>query len=88
MDPYILQVMIFVIVILVVVGGFAMLFPLTRQLTAILEKRYLDDGAEDANADEVAALRRAVHALRGEVEQIGERQDFTEKLLEGPKSED
>ena len=31
---------------------------------------------------------RAVHALRGEVEQIGERQDFTEKLLEGPKSED
>lgn len=88
MDPYILQVMIFVIVILVVVGGFAMLFPLTRQLTAILEKRYLDDGAEDANADEVAALRRAVHALRGEVEQIGERQDFTEKLLEGSKSED
>ncbi len=88
MDPYILQVMIFVVVILVLVGGFAMLFPLTRQLTAILEKRYLDDGAEDANADEVAALRRAVHALRGEVEQIGERQDFTEKLLEGPKSED
>lgn len=88
MDPYILQVMIFVVVILVVVGGFAMLFPLTRQLTAILEKRYLDDGAEDANADEVAALRRAVHALRGEVEQIGERQDFTEKLLEGSKSED
>ncbi len=88
MDPYILQVMIFVIVILVVVGGFAMLFPLTRQLTAILEKRYLDDGAEGANADEVAALRRAVHALRGEVEQIGERQDFTEKLLERPKSED
>jgi hypothetical protein len=88
MDPYILQVMIFVIVILVVVGGFAMLFPLTRQLTAILEKRYLDDGAEGSNADEVAALRRAVHALRGEVEQIGERQDFTEKLLERPKSED
>jgi hypothetical protein len=88
MDPYILQVMIFVIVILVVVGGFAMLFPLTRQLTAILEKRYLDDGAEGSNADEVAALRRAVHALRGEGEQIGERQDFTEKLLERPKSED
>ena len=88
MDPFILQVMIFVVVILVVVGGFAMLFPLTRQLTAILEKRYLDDGAEGANADEVTALRRAVHALRGEVEQIGERQDFTEKLLERPKSED
>ena len=37
---------------------------------------------------EVAALRRAVHTLREEVEQIGERQDFTEKLLERPKSEE
>ena len=88
MDPYILQVMIFVVVLVVLVGGFVMLFPLTRQLTAILEKRYLKEGAEGADSDEVAALRRAVHALREEVEQIGERQDFTEKLLEGPKSED
>ena len=88
MDPFILQVMIFVIVILVLVGGFALLFPLMSRLVAVLEKRYLKDGAEGADADEVAALRRAVHALREEVEQIGERQDFTEKLLEGPKSED
>ena len=88
MDPFILQVMIFVVVLIVLVGGFAMLFPLTSRLAAILEKRYLEDGAEGVDSDEVAALRRAVHTLRGEVEQIGERQDFTEKLLEGPKSED
>ena len=88
MDPFILQVMIFVLVVLALIGGFALLFPLTRQLAAVLEKRYLGDDVEGADADEVAALRRAVHALRGEVEQIGERQDFTEKLLEGPKSED
>lgn len=88
MDIFILQVMIFSIAVLVLVGGFVLLYPLTRRLAEVLEKRYLEDGAEGANADEVAALRRAVHALRGEVEQIGERQDFTEKLLEGPKSED
>ncbi len=88
MDPFILQVMIFVIVLVVLVGGFALLFPLTSRLAAVLERRYLQDGAEGADADEVAALRRAVHALRGEVEEIGERQDFTEKLLERPKSED
>ncbi len=88
MDPFILQAMIFAIVVLVLVGGFALLFPLTRRLAAVLEKRYLEDDAGGAEEDEVAALRRAVDALRGEVEQIGERQDFTEKLLEGPKSED
>ncbi len=88
MDPFILQVMIFVLVVLALIGGFALLFPLTSRLASILEKRYLEDGAGSAEADEVAALRRAVDALRGEVEQIGERQDFTEKLLEGPKSED
>ena len=88
MDPFILQVMIFVVVLVVLVGGFALLFPLTSRLAAILEKRYLGDDVEGADGDEVAALRRAVHVLRGEVEQIGERQDFTEKLLEGPKSED
>ena len=88
MDPFILQVMIFVVVLVVLVGGFGLLFPLTSRLAAILEKRYLTDGAEGADPDEVAALRRAVQALRGEVEQIGERQDFTEKLLERPKSED
>ncbi len=88
MDPVILAGMIFSLVVLLLVGGFTLLFPLTRRLAAVLEKRYLTDGAEDANAEEVAALRRAVHALRGEVEQIGERQDFTEKLLERPRSED
>ena len=88
MDPFILQVMIFVLGVLTLVGGFVLLFPLTRQLAAVLEKRYLGDGAEGADADEVAALRRAVHALQGEVEQISERQDVTEKVLEGPKSED
>ncbi len=88
MDPVILAGMIFSLVVLLLVGGFTLLFPLTRRLAAVLEKRYLTDGAEGTNAEEVAALRRAVHALRREVEQIGERQDFTEKLLERPRSED
>ena len=88
MDPIILGGMIFSVVVLLLIGGFTLLFPLTRRLTAVLEKRYLEDDAKGANADEVAALRRAVDTLREEVEQIGERQDFTEKFLERPKSEE
>jgi len=88
MDPFILQVMIFVIVIIVLVGGFTLLFPLTRRLAEVLEKLYLKNGAEGTDADEVAALRGAVQALTDDVESLIERQDFTERLLEGPRHED
>ena len=79
--------MIFSIVVIVLVGGFTLLFPLTRQLGKVLEK-YLEDGTDGTNAEEVAALRRAVQALTGDVERLSERQDFTERLLEGPRPED
>ena len=88
MDPFILQVMVFVIILVVVVGGFTMLFPLTRRLAEVLEKLYLKEGAEGTDAEEVAALRRAVQALTGDVERLSERQDFTERLLESPRPED
>ncbi len=63
-------------------------FPLTRQLGKVLEKKYLEDGTGGTNAQEVAELRRAVQALTGDVERLSERQDFTERLLEGPRPED
>lgn len=88
MDPLILGSMIFSILVLVLVGGFTLLYPLTRRLAEVLEKRYLGDGAGGANADQVAALRRAVQALRGDVERLGEQQDFTERLLDRPRPED
>ena len=88
MDPFILQAMIFSIIVIVLLAGFALLFPLTRQLGKVLEKKYLEDGTGGTNAQEVAALRRAVQALTGDVERLSERQDFTEKLLEGPRPED
>ncbi len=87
MDPFILQAMIFSIIVIVLLGGFTLLFPLTRQLGKVLEK-YLEDGTGGTNAEEVAALRRAVQALTGDVERLSERQDFTERLLEGPRPED
>ena len=76
------------IVVIVLLGGFTLLFPLTRQLGKVLEKKYLEDGTDGTNAEEVAALRRAVQALTGDVERLSEGQDFTEKLLEGPRPED
>jgi hypothetical protein len=88
MDPFILQGMIFSIVVIVLLGGYALLYPLTRQLGKVLEKKLLEDGTGGTNPEEIAALRRAVEALTGDVERLSERQDFTERLLEGPRPED
>ncbi len=88
MDPFLLQAMIFSIVVIVLLGGFTLLFPLTRQLGKILDKKYLEDGTDGTNAEEVAALRRAVQALTGDVKRLSEQQEFTEKLLERPRPED
>jgi hypothetical protein len=85
MDPVILAGMIFSIVVLLLIGGFILVFPLTRQLGAYLEKRMLNEGPlEDADA-RTQDLARAVEALRDEVARLSERQDFTERLLERPR---
>lgn len=88
MDPLILASMIFCLVVLGLSGGFVLLFPMTRRLAEVLEKRYLGDGAGGASEEQVAALREVVRALRGEVERLGEQQLFTEKLLERPRAQE
>lgn len=86
MDPLILGAMIFTLVVLAMVGGFILVFPLTRRLADLLEQRMLAARDGDRHA-EVEALRRAVAALRDDVARLAERQDFTERLLERPDEE-
>ena len=65
MDPLIIGSMIFTIIVLVLVGGFALLYPLTRRLAEVLEKRYLADGSEGANSDEDRLCTRSRVRLWG-----------------------
>jgi hypothetical protein len=83
MDPVILAGMIFSVVVIMLIGGFVLLFPLTRQLGAYLEKRMLAENSE-ASRGQLAQLARAVENLGDEVARLSDRQDFTERLLEGP----
>jgi hypothetical protein len=75
--------MIFTLVVLVMIGGFILLFPLSRQLVTLLHRR-LEKGDAPAQEGQVAALTRAVESLRDEVARLSERQEFTERLLERP----
>ena len=84
MDPAIVPMMVFTVVVLLLIGGFILLLPLTRRLGAFLEHRMLAEDRAKQSAD-VEALAKAVDALRDEVERLSDRQDFTEKLLERPR---
>jgi hypothetical protein len=77
--------MLFTLVAGAMVGGFVLLFPITRRLGAYLEQR-LDanrsaDELQEPQLREMRDLKEAVFALQNGVERIAERQEFTEKLL-------
>jgi len=85
MDAAMVPMMIFTVVVLMLIGGFILLLPLARRLGALVEHRMLSESEAAAGAD-VEALARAVETLREEVERLAERQEFTEKLLDRPRT--
>lgn len=75
--------MVFILLVLMLIGGFILLLPLTRRLGAYLEQR-LEQGKAGATNPEIRQLRAAVGALQAEIERLAERQEFTESLLASP----
>ncbi len=86
MDPELIPMMIFTIIVLGMAGGFILLFPITRTLGRYLDYRMTQKaGLESTERMEV--LLRAVESLRDDVARLAERQDFTERLLERPRDD-
>lgn len=86
MDPELIPMMIFTIIVLGMAGGFILLFPITRTLGRYLEFR-MTQKVRVEDQERMELLLRAVESLRDDVARLAERQDFTEKLLERPKGE-
>ncbi|HEX7050550.1 MAG TPA: hypothetical protein VF188_10140 [Longimicrobiales bacterium] len=82
MDETALAGMIFTLLLAMIVGGFILLFPLSRRLAAVLEQRLREQRAEP-DPEGLEALRNAVHALEAEVHALVERQAFVDSLLAG-----
>jgi len=80
MDPAMLPMMVFTIIVIVLIGGFILLLPVTRRLGQFLEYR-MSDKRRIEEAEDRERLLRAIEALREDVVRLAERQDFTEKLL-------
>ncbi len=85
MDPVIPAAMVFTVVILALVSGTILLFPVTRRLGAALEQ-YLAAGNDQQRRLRDERVMDELQALRSEVQALGERQDFVERLLEAPKT--
>lgn len=82
LDPVIAAGMIFALLMVLLIGGFIVLFPVTSRLGKALET-YLEARKEEGgNPEEVVRLRRELRALRERVESMTEKQAFVEELLQ------
>lgn len=75
--------MLFVLMIIAMVAGVILLLPITLRLGKVLESKLKQgDRGDDDYLPDAQQLRNAVRALQAELEQLSERQAFTESLLD------
>jgi hypothetical protein len=82
MDPVIVASMIFTLVVLLMIGGFITLLPITRRLGTLIEAKIREKNVSREEPD-LTPLLDAVRSLEAEVRRMNERQEFTESLLAG-----
>jgi hypothetical protein len=74
--------MVFTLVLALVVGGFVLLYPLSKRLGVLLEEKVRQQkGGIGISQHDVQALREKVDALEVELRVSVERQQFVEQLL-------
>ena len=87
MDPELIPMMIFTVIVLAMFGGFILLLPITRRLGKFLEYR-MTERTQLMEHEERDRLLRAIESLRDDVARLAERQEFTERLLDKPPSKE
>lgn len=70
--------LVFSLLVIIIVGGGILLFPITRRLGRLLERRL---EVEALPGDELRHLRESMRTLSKQLETLQERQDFTDRLL-------
>lgn len=96
-DPVIVLGMIFSIVVLLIIGGFIVSFPLFRRLGKLVDEWVRSRQQERLQKQDVHGVEEGLSELRGRLsamedrlELLAERQEFTESLLQSgePKLEE
>lgn len=88
-DPFIAMSMAFTLILILLIGGFVLAFPLVRRLGGLMEEWIRERRTVRAEQAQLTQLGAAISSLREEVsslerrlELVSERQAFTERLLE------
>lgn len=86
MDPFLITVFVFVLLLTMMVGGFVFLYPLSRRLAAWADVQIENRRGNPEGQAELQELRESVQRLEAEVGKLSERQAFTESLVAGEKA--
>jgi hypothetical protein len=73
--------MLFSLLLVGMIAGFILLFPISRRMGALLEQKVKGKLDDDRALEEVKRLEATVRSLQDEVERLVERQAFTDSLL-------
>jgi hypothetical protein len=91
-DPFMLAAFTFTLLVILLIGGFVIAFPVTRRLGALLEEWVEERRRARLGTGDAEELRRRLDDVRERLERLdehvellSERQRFTESLLEGPE---
>lgn len=87
MDIVPLAGMLLSLLIILIIAGSVLLFPLVRRFGRLLELRIEERRTGALPAEQVQELRALVEGLQEEVARLADRQAFTERLLEAPRED-
>jgi hypothetical protein len=73
--------MLFSLMLVGMIAGFILLFPISRRMGVLLEQKVKGKLDDDRALEEVRRLEATVRALQEEVERLVDRQAFTDSLL-------
>ena len=73
--------MLFSLLLVGMIAGFILLFPISRRMGALLEQKVKGKLDDDRALEEVRRLEATVRTLQEEVERLVDRQAFTDSLL-------
>ena len=80
MDPNALAGMAFTLILVVLIGGFILTFPLAKRLGLLIESK-IQDKNDPGRVEETRKLKEQIRTLESQVRLLAERQQFTEQLL-------
>lgn len=94
MDPYALGGMIFSLIMVLIIGGFIVTFPILRRLGGLMEEYIrerrdtrLDRGELGRVEGELRHVSEALETVRRQLDLVHERQEFLEELVGRPEAD-